>query len=148
MERYEGYAVDLIQKLANIMNFEYEFLIESRTGKKNPETGEWDGMIRRLIDHVMSALVIQLLSAINVFFFFDFQQAQIAISDITITQARRQVVDFTVPFMQLGISILYYKRAPEAKNEFAFLEPFAEEVWYYLMLTQLIMTLLFVILAR
>nr|QKN21287.1 glutamate receptor ionotropic kainate 2 [Bactrocera dorsalis] len=126
MERYEGYAVDLIQKLSDIMGFEYEFLIESRTGKLNPETGEWDGMIRRLIDH----------------------QAQIAISDITITQARRQVVDFTVPFMQLGISILYYKRPPEAKNEFAFLEPFAEEVWYYLMLTQLIMTLLFVILAR
>ncbi|XP_018792414.1 PREDICTED: glutamate receptor ionotropic, kainate 2 [Bactrocera latifrons] len=126
MERYEGYAVDLIQKLSDIMGFEYEFLIESRTGKLNPDTGEWDGMIRRLIDH----------------------QAQIAISDITITQARRQVVDFTVPFMQLGISILYYKRPPEAKNEFAFLEPFAEEVWYYLMLTQLIMTLLFVILAR
>nr|XP_036232278.1 glutamate receptor ionotropic, kainate 2 [Bactrocera oleae] len=126
MERYEGYAVDLIQKLSDIMGFEYEFLIEGRTGKLNPETGEWDGMIRRLIDH----------------------QAQIAISDITITQARRQVVDFTVPFMQLGISILYYKRPPAAKNEFAFLEPFAEEVWYYLMLTQLIMTLLFVILAR
>lgn len=74
MERYEGYAVDLIQKLANIMNFEYEFLIESRTGKKNPETGEWDGMIRRLIDHVMSALVIQLLSAINVLFFSIFSK--------------------------------------------------------------------------
>nr|QKN21515.1 glutamate receptor ionotropic kainate 2 [Zeugodacus tau] len=125
-DRYEGYAVDLIQKLSNIMNFDYEFLVERTTGKLNPQTGEWDGMIRRLIDH----------------------QAQIAISDITITQARRQVVDFTVPFMQLGISILYFRRPKEAKNEFAFLEPFAEEVWYYLMLTQLIMTLLFVLLAR
>lgn len=57
MERYEGYAVDLIQKLSDIMGFEYEFLIEGRTGKLNPETGEWDGMIRRLIDHVIKAFV-------------------------------------------------------------------------------------------
>uniref|UniRef100_W8CAB7 Glutamate receptor ionotropic, kainate 2 n=1 Tax=Ceratitis capitata TaxID=7213 RepID=W8CAB7_CERCA len=126
MEKYEGYAVDLMQKLADLMEFNYEFLVERTTGKMNPDTGEWDGMIRRLIDH----------------------QAHIAISDITITQARRRVVDFTVPFMQLGISILYYRRKPAAKNPYAFLEPFAEEVWYNLMLTQLIMTLLFVVLAR
>ncbi|XP_036340742.1 glutamate receptor ionotropic, kainate 2-like [Rhagoletis pomonella] len=126
LEKYEGYAVDLIQKLSEIMDFDYDFLIERRTGKPNPETGEWDGIIRRLIDH----------------------QAQIGICDITITQARRKVVDFTVPFMQLGISILYYKRPPAPKNVFAFLDPFAEEVWYNMMLTQLVMTLLFVLLAR
>ncbi|XP_053961748.1 glutamate receptor ionotropic, kainate 2 isoform X1 [Anastrepha ludens] len=126
MEKYEGYAVDLIGKLSEIMDFKYDFLIERGTGKPNPETGEWDGIIRRLIDH----------------------QAQIGICDITITQARRQVVDFTVPFMQLGISILFYRRAPAPKNVYAFLDPFAEEVWYNMMLTQLVMTLLFVLLAR
>ncbi|XP_067620607.1 glutamate receptor ionotropic, kainate 2 isoform X2 [Eurosta solidaginis] len=126
LEKYEGYAVDLIQKLSEIMDFDYDFLIERSTGKLNPETGEWDGIIRRLIDH----------------------QAQIGICDLTITQARRKVVDFTAPFMQLGISILYYKRPPAPKNVFAFLEPFAEEVWYNMMLTQLVMTLLFVLLAR
>lgn len=57
-------------------------------------------------------------------------------------------MDFTVPFMQLGISILFYKRDPEPKNMFAFLQPFAKEVWIYLILTQLIITLMFVFMAR
>lgn len=57
-------------------------------------------------------------------------------------------MDFTVPFMQLGISILFYKADPEPKDMFAFLQPFAKEVWYYMILTQLVITLLFVFMAR
>ncbi|KAL9929272.1 glutamate receptor IIA isoform 1-T1 [Glossina fuscipes fuscipes] len=126
MEKYEGYAVDLIQKLSELMDFEYDFMIVGGNGKFNQITKEWDGIIRKLIDH----------------------QAQIGISDLTITQLRRKYVDFTVPFMQLGISILFYKRDAEPKNMFAFLQPFAKEVWIYLILTQLIITLMFVFMAR
>lgn len=57
-------------------------------------------------------------------------------------------MDFTVPFMQLGISILFYKADPEPKDMFAFLQPFAKEVWYFMILTQLVITLLFVFMAR
>lgn len=57
-------------------------------------------------------------------------------------------MDFTVPFMQLGISILHYKSPPEQKNPFAFLEPFAPEVWIYMIFAQLVMTLAFVLIAR
>ncbi|XP_068151172.1 glutamate receptor ionotropic, kainate 2 [Drosophila tropicalis] len=125
-EKYEGYAVDLISKLSELMEFDYEFMIVNGNGKYNPETKQWDGIIRKLIDH----------------------HAQIGVCDLTITQLRRSVVDFTVPFMQLGISILHYKKAPEPKNPFAFLDPFAMEVWVYMGFAQLIMTLALVFIAR
>ncbi|XP_017048956.1 glutamate receptor ionotropic, kainate 2 [Drosophila ficusphila] len=125
-EKYEGYAVDLIGKLSELMEFDYEFMIVNGNGKYNPETKQWDGIIRKLIDH----------------------HAQIGVCDLTITQLRRSVVDFTVPFMQLGISILHYKKPPEPKNPFAFLEPFAQDVWIYMIFAQLVMTLAFVFIAR
>ncbi|KAH8403007.1 hypothetical protein KR222_003097, partial [Zaprionus bogoriensis] len=125
-EKYEGYAVDLIGKLSELMDFNYEFMIVNGNGKYNPETKQWDGIIRKLIDH----------------------HAQIGVCDLTITQLRRSVVDFTVPFMQLGISILHYKSPPEQKNPFAFLDPFASDVWIYMIFAQLVMTLAFVLIAR
>lgn len=67
---------------------------------------------------------------------------------MTITQLRRRYVDFTVPFMQLGVSILFYKPDPEVKDMFAFLQPFAKEVWMYVIMTQLVITLAFVFMAR
>lgn len=51
-DKYEGYAVDLIQKLSEMMEFEYEFVIVKGNGKYNPLTKEWDGIMRSLIDHV------------------------------------------------------------------------------------------------
>ncbi|XP_030380658.1 uncharacterized protein LOC115628614 [Scaptodrosophila lebanonensis] len=125
-EKFEGYAVDLIAKLSELMEFDYEFMIVNGNGKYNPETRQWDGIIRKLIDH----------------------HAQIGVCDLTITQLRRSYVDFTVPFMQLGISILHYKSPPAPKDPFAFLMPFASEVWMYVIFAQLVMTLAFVFIAR
>ena len=33
--------------------------------------------------------------------------ADLALADLTITAARERVVDFTVPFLQTGITVLY-----------------------------------------
>jgi len=57
---------------------------------------------------------------------------------LTITQARRSVVDFTVPFMQLGISILSYKEPPPKADMYAFLNPYGVVVWLYVMIAMLI----------
>nr|AAA28574.1 glutamate receptor subunit [Drosophila melanogaster] len=125
-EKYEGYAWISLASFPSSWSSITEFMIVNGNGKYNPETKQWDGIIRKLIDH----------------------HAQIGVCDLTITQMRRSVVDFTVPFMQLGISILHYKSPPEPKNQFAFLEPFAVEVWIYMIFAQLIMTLAFVFIAR
>lgn len=77
-----------------------------------------------------------------------FQKAHLGISDLTITQQRREVVDFTVPFMSLGISILNYKAEQKEQELFAFLKPFSFEVWLYMSFFLLIISLLNVLLAR
>jgi len=56
-EKFEGYAVDLIRKLSELMEFDFEFMIVNGNGKYNPETKQWDGIIRKLIDHVRSSIV-------------------------------------------------------------------------------------------
>uniref|UniRef100_A0A1B0DJG1 Ionotropic glutamate receptor L-glutamate and glycine-binding domain-containing protein n=1 Tax=Phlebotomus papatasi TaxID=29031 RepID=A0A1B0DJG1_PHLPP len=55
---------------------------------------EWDGMVRELLE----------------------QRADLAIADLTITFDREQVVDFTMPFMNLGISVLYRKPVKQYKR--------------------------------
>lgn len=51
------------------------------------------------------------------------QRADLAIGDLTITYEREQVVDFTMPFMNLGISVLYRKPVKQPPNLFSFLSP-------------------------
>lgn len=70
------------------------------------------------------------------------------ICDLTITQARRTAVDFTVPFMQLGVSILAYKSPPKEKELHAFLEPFGGSVWVWILISVFAMSFLKVIIAR
>lgn len=70
------------------------------------------------------------------------------ICDLTITQARRTAVDFTVPFMQLGVSILAYKTPHEEKELHAFLEPFGYDVWIWISISVFAMSFLKVIIAR
>lgn len=40
--------------------------------------------------------------------FYQFQKADLAVADLTITYEREQGVDFTMPFMNLGKLLKYY----------------------------------------
>nr|QBB73023.1 ionotropic receptor [Protaetia brevitarsis] len=77
----EGFAYDLIKEIADDMNFTFEFKLYDEYGKYNPATKTWNGLIKALLD----------------------RSAHLAICDLTITEARRSVVDFTLPFMNLDI---------------------------------------------
>lgn len=57
-----------------------------------------------------------------------FQRADFAITDLTITAARQKAVDFTSPFMNLGITILYKKPTKQPPNLFSFISPFSYQV--------------------
>ena len=52
--RYEGYSVDLIQQIANHLNFSYEIRIveDGNYGSMDKETGQWNGMIGELLTQV------------------------------------------------------------------------------------------------
>lgn len=56
-DRFEGYCLDLLKELSNILGFSYEVKLVSdgKYGAQN-DKGEWNGMVRELIDHVSTSL--------------------------------------------------------------------------------------------
>lgn len=58
-----------------------------------------------------------------------------AISPLTITAEREKSVQFSIPFMNNGISIMVYKSSIEKPNIFSFLAPLSKELWLCILLT-------------
>ncbi|XP_033155312.1 glutamate receptor ionotropic, kainate 2 isoform X2 [Drosophila mauritiana] len=50
--RYEGYSIDLINEIAKMLNFKFEFRMspDGKYGALNKVTQTWDGIVRQLID--------------------------------------------------------------------------------------------------
>lgn len=57
------------------------------------------------------------------------QKVQMAVAPITITSDREKVVDFTKPFLNLGISIIIKKPVDKGAHIFSFMEPLSSEIW-------------------
>lgn len=128
-DRWEGYCIDLIRELSSIRNFKYELRVlggESPSHGARNEKGEWNGLIRELIDG----------------------KADISVADLTITYERESVVDFTLPFMSLGIGILVKKPTKASPKLFEFMLPLAPEVWIYLITAFVGVTLFLFMVAR
>lgn len=52
-DRYEGFAIDIIQELSKILHFNYTFEEgEKSYGNEDPKTGKWDGLIGQLMRFV------------------------------------------------------------------------------------------------
>lgn len=94
-DRYEGFIVDLMNKISEVLGFEYDLkeVADRRYGSKNAD-GSWNGMIGEVVSG----------------------DADIAASDLTITSKREEAIDFTMPIMNLGIGILYKKKDAKQIN--------------------------------
>ena len=57
------------------------------------------------------------------------EEADMAVADLSITTERLSAVEFSMPWMNLGISIIYIKPRQAPPSFFSFLEPFSNEVW-------------------
>ncbi|XP_047106497.1 glutamate receptor ionotropic, kainate 2-like [Schistocerca piceifrons] len=127
-DRYEGYSMDLITKIAEQLHFTFEFQLakDGEYGSLNEKTGAWDGLVGDLLAG----------------------RAELAICDLTITELRQSVVDFTMPFMNLGISILYKKAEKMERSLFSFMDPFTVDVWIFVATAFLGVSLIFYIVAR
>ncbi|XP_061538544.1 glutamate receptor ionotropic, kainate 1 isoform X3 [Phycodurus eques] len=126
-DRFEGYCLDLLKELSNILGFSYEVKLVSdgKYGAQN-DRGEWNGMVRELIDHV----------------------ADLAVAPLTITYVREKVIDFSKPFMTLGISILYHKPNGTNPGVFSFLNPLSPDIWMYVLLACLGVSCVLFVIAR
>uniref|UniRef100_A0A8C8DK74 Glutamate receptor n=1 Tax=Oryzias sinensis TaxID=183150 RepID=A0A8C8DK74_9TELE len=108
-DRYEGYCVDLASEIAKHVGIKYKLSIvmDGKYGARDPETKAWNGMVGELV----------------------YGRADIAVAPLTITLVREEVIDFSKPFMSLGISIMIKKPQKSKPGVFSFLDPLAYEIW-------------------
>ncbi|MXQ89262.1 hypothetical protein E5288_WYG015845 [Bos mutus] len=126
-DRFEGYCLDLLKELSNILGFIYDvkLVADGKYGAQN-DKGEWNGMVKELIDH----------------------KADLAVAPLTITYVREKVIDFSKPFMTLGISILYRKPNGTNPGVFSFLNPLSPDIWMYVLLACLGVSCVLFVIAR
>ncbi|CAH2085118.1 unnamed protein product [Euphydryas editha] len=128
-DQYEGFCIELIDQLSRMLHFNYTFMEQKDNayGSRNKTTKEWDGMIRRLMDD---------------------PDVHFAVTDLTITAEREEAVDFTTPFMNLGITILFRKPQTPEPELLAFLLPFSNGVWLCLGLAYMGSSLVLYVVGR
>ncbi|XP_055907858.1 glutamate receptor ionotropic, kainate 2-like [Eupeodes corollae] len=126
--RYEGFGVDLIKELAEKLGFNFTFNIhvDDNYGFYDTVTNVSTGMVHEIMEG----------------------RADLGVTDLTITSERETGVDFTIPFMNLGISILFQKPRKDPPKLFSFMDPFSKEVWIYLGLAYFGVSLSLFILGR
>lgn len=55
--RYEGFTIDLIEKIAEMLGFNYEFELEADYGGIDTVTHKWTGMVLKLIEEVFKNIL-------------------------------------------------------------------------------------------
>ncbi|CAH1104230.1 unnamed protein product [Psylliodes chrysocephalus] len=127
-DRYEGYTKDLMDEIAKNIDFTFELHITEGNlfGSYLEDQKRWTGLIGDLLE----------------------RRAHLALCDLTITHQRQSVVDFSMPFMTLGISILHKSPAKDPTRTFAFLEPFGTSVWIYSATLYLVVSIILYFIAR
>ncbi|KAG7261572.1 hypothetical protein CRUP_002101 [Coryphaenoides rupestris] len=76
------------------------------------------------------------------------QRADLAVAPLAITYVREKVIDFSKPFMMLGISILYRKPNGTNPGVFSFLNPLSPDIWMYILLAYLGVSCVLFVIAR
>lgn len=62
-DRFQGFAVDLIDEIARMLDFEYEiYLVHDGNFGSKKSNGEWNGMIGELLAGVRTTQLINIMS--------------------------------------------------------------------------------------
>ncbi|XP_012061138.1 PREDICTED: glutamate receptor ionotropic, kainate 2-like [Atta cephalotes] len=128
-KRYEGYCIDLINKIEKFLHFKgvvFEIVADNKQGNYDPQTKTWNGLISSILNH----------------------EADLAISDLMMTSHRKTVVDFSVPFMSTGTSIVFSKPEKQTSPFFPVLVPFSKEVWLYMAIASFLVSIMLFLQAR
>ncbi|ELU00163.1 hypothetical protein CAPTEDRAFT_169825 [Capitella teleta] len=109
-DKYEGFCMDLLKEIAEMLGFEYEVYVvpDGEYGDKKPD-GTWSGVIGEILN----------------------AEASMAVAPLTINSERETVIDFSKPYKTFGISMVMKK--PETEDSFfQFLDPLSPTVWLLL----------------
>ncbi|CAH0390020.1 unnamed protein product [Bemisia tabaci] len=126
--RFYGFCVDLLNIIAQHVGFDYilDLVPDRKYGAQDPVTGEWNGIVYQLIKH----------------------KADLAVGSMTINYARESVIDFTKPFMNLGISILFKVPTEKESKLFTFMHPFGRETWALVSVALIVVSVSLMLVAR
>ncbi|XP_066151596.1 glutamate receptor ionotropic, kainate 2-like [Euwallacea fornicatus] len=117
--RFRGFSMDIITEVAKEMKINFTFELADR----NLATSIVDDLVNR--------------------------RADMGICDFTITQQRSEQIDFSLPFMSLGISILHSEiEQEEIDNMYGFMRPFSWTVWIYIITLYLVISFAILLIAR
>ncbi|XP_066250743.1 glutamate receptor ionotropic, kainate 2-like isoform X8 [Euwallacea similis] len=75
-------------------------------------------------------------------------KADLAVGSMTINYARESVIDFTKPFMNLGISILFKVPSSPQTRLFSFMNPLAPDIWMYALSAYVLVSITMFVVAR
>ncbi|CAF3400817.1 unnamed protein product [Rotaria sp. Silwood1] len=124
--RVEGFCVDLAYAVCHDrLKLPYKFLIETKYGKE-VEKGVWDGMIGALVN----------------------READLAIASLTINGEREKAVDFSKPFIDLGISIMISKPEKQKPGVFSFMDPLSKQIWMWVIVSYLFVSGILFLISR
>ncbi|XP_068205985.1 ionotropic receptor 25a-like isoform X1 [Palaemon carinicauda] len=107
-DEYEGYCMSLAQRLAEGMEFDFQFVLpeDSQYGARQ-KNGSWNGLVGDLAKGLTDIIV----------------------APLTMTSEREEVIDFVAPYFdQSGISIVIRKSQRE-ESLFKFMTVLKPEVW-------------------
>jgi len=96
IDKYEGFLMDLLHEVSSNLKFKtlsVSVVPDGKYGRYDNTTNSWNGMVGEVVNG----------------------NVDMAMADITITSYRETAVDFTVPFMHVGIGVLYKKQGWSSK---------------------------------
>ena len=104
-----GYCVDLLKMLTNQFGFKVRLHVskDGKYGSKNSTTCQWSGLIGELVRG----------------------DADIALADLTDSQERSKIVDFTESFIDTGIGVLIKVHRRHRNDIDSFRSPFTVALW-------------------
>ncbi|XP_062873346.1 glutamate receptor ionotropic, NMDA 2B-like [Trichomycterus rosablanca] len=102
----KGFCIDILKKIAKSVKFTYDLYLVTNGKHGKKINGTWNGMVGEVVT----------------------KNAHMAVGSLTINEERSEVIDFSVPFIETGISVMV-SRSNGTVSPSAFLEPFSADVW-------------------
>ncbi|XP_030635891.1 LOW QUALITY PROTEIN: glutamate receptor, ionotropic, N-methyl D-aspartate 2B, b [Chanos chanos] len=113
----KGFCIDILKKIAKSVKFTYDLYLVTNGKHGKKINGTWNGMVGEVVQ----------------------KNAHMAVGSLTINEERSEVIDFSVPFIETGISVMV-SRSNGTVSPSAFLEPFSADVWVMMFVMLLIVS--------
>ncbi|XP_064171391.1 glutamate receptor ionotropic, NMDA 2A-like [Anguilla rostrata] len=113
----KGFCIDILKKIAQNVKFTYDLYLVTNGKHGKKINNVWNGMVGEVV----------------------YKKAVMAVGSLTINEERSEVIDFSVPFVETGISVMV-SRSNGTVSPSAFLEPFSASVWVMMFVMLLLVT--------